>query len=103
MAMLGMSEIESARSALIELQSEVRNFREIVDSIVKSFEVNEVVKSLYESGKFGAETKQKIDKISFGVDKYCDTILNGSDGLINRTRDFLDQQESLNQNGGYHG
>lgn len=99
MELLSTREIQIIRDNLIEMKEEISNFKEMVDAIVESFERNEVVQSLYQSGKFGEESQTKVKKIKNGIETYCNTVLYNSDGLFARTYQFLDRQEELNQKG----
>lgn len=95
MELLTNSEIARIRDYLEEFKEETTRLRSDLTEIIRSFESNEVVQSLYESGKFGQEEEEKIRKIKIGVDEYCN-ILMGEKGLMNETTNYLDTQEQYN-------
>lgn len=85
-----------------QLYDELEEFnREFIDmytgisTVVASFEKNDVVRSLYESGRFGQEEKEKLEKLKKGLKKYYDMI-SEKDGLVINTKQFLEEQRRLN-------
>lgn len=99
MVLLDNASIQECRDELIVLKEQIAYVKQAVETVIKSFENNDIVKSLYSSGKFGAEEQEKIKRIRDGINKYCNTLLYNSDGLFIRTYQFLDEQEALNQKG----
>lgn len=90
--------IKAIREELSETKIKMIVFKDSLKEIINSFENNEIVQSLYASGRFGEQEKEKIMAIQKGVEKYY-AILNEADGLFPRTSKFLEEQRYLNEKG----
>ena len=62
---------------------------------MKRFDSNPIVQSFYESGNYGREIKEELDKIMTGFKKYVDILYDGNNGLIAKTREFVEAQKEL--------
>lgn len=99
MELLADYQINNIEHDLQNFEKNVNSLRHTIDLVIKSFESNEVVQSLYVSGRFGADEQEKIRKIRDGVNKYYD-IINGEGGLVPKTYNYLQKQRDLNARGG---
>ena len=98
MQLLSNGTIAEVRSEIDNFEKQVEELHDATVKIINSFENNTIVKSLYESGRFGKEEQDKIIKIKEGIEKYHDLLIDGS-GLIPQTYSFLEEQAALNDKG----
>ena len=100
MDLLTDEKISYIREDLANFEKQVTVFRNDLDEIISSFDSNDVVQSLYASGKFGQQEEEYIREIRKGVEDYYNLLTSGN-GLINQTKKYLNEQENLNAKGGY--
>lgn len=91
---LSNEDLESINEKLNRIKGCIDNFESDVNSSLNTFNNNPVVQSLYDSGQFGREMENEIQKIKDGVSKYFNTI-SGTGGLIERTKSIIESQKEL--------
>ena len=94
--LLGKDEITRIHYCLNNFDAEgIGLYVRSVNAMIKSFEDQNVVQSLYATGKFGEDTKQKLENYVSIINNFRDSYL-GEGGLVAQTKNYLNQVEEEN-------
>lgn len=96
--MLNEEKLELIRLNVNNFKNGIDNYKNALTKVINSFNDIEIVDQFYSSGTFGQEQKAKLESLLAGITKYTDSIM-GSDGLADRTINFVNRQEDLINNG----
>ena len=96
--MLGPEEIRIIRTCLANFDAEgIGLYVSSVNSIIRAFDNQDIVQSLYSTGKFGTDTKEKLQNYVKIINEFRATYL-GTDGLVEQTKVYLASvEEEINK------
>ena len=69
-----------------------------VETLIESFNNQEVVQEFYIVGNFGEKQRQELINIKEGLKEFKELIFK-SGGLVDKTNEFVEKARSLNENG----
>lgn len=95
MEILSLEDLNTLKEKLAEFNGEVLRFYEQYDNAIKAFETNETVKSLFSSGNYGETLKLKLQDIRKLMQKYFQSISDGSGSLVGQTNKYISEQLDL--------
>ena len=94
--LLGPQEIGKIRSCITNFDAEgIGLYVHSVEAIINAFEDQNVVQSLYATGKFGEDTKQKLEDYVKIINNFRQSYL-GEGELVDQTKKYLDAVEEEN-------
>ncbi len=94
--MLGPQEISSIRRCMTNFDSEgIGLYVRSVKAMIDAFEDQNVVQSLYATGKFGEDTKGKLENYVKIINDFRESYL-GEGGLVEQTHKYLNTVEEEN-------
>lgn len=97
--MLGPDEIRIIRTCLANFDAEgISLYVRSVNAIIRAFDDQDVVQSLYNTGKFGTDTKEKLQNFVKIINEFRATYL-GTDGLVEETKAYVAAVEEDNNKG----
>ena len=91
-SIISNSDIEKVQSYIIDLQRQFSEHVTNMNKVITGFSNEEIVKSFYESGNYGQEVKERLEKLKDGLLRYHDNI----EYIVAKTKDFLNEQWTLN-------
>ncbi len=94
--LLGPEQIREIRGCLNNFDSEgVELYVASINSMIKAFENQEIVQSLYATGKFGEGTKEKLEEFVKIINNFRASYI-GNSGLCEQTSKYLEEVEEAN-------
>ncbi len=87
--MLGPDEIRIIRTCLANFDAEgIGLYVQSVNAIIRAFDDKDFVQSLYNTGRFGTDTKEKLQNFVKIINEFRATYL-GTDGLVEETKAYV--------------
>lgn len=94
--LLGEDDLNRLSVHLTNFDSEgVAFYVQSIEAMISAFDNQEIVQSLYASGKFGAGTKEKLESFLKILNDFRETY-RGEGGLIDLTRNYINQVREEN-------
>ena len=94
-AILSHRNIEEVRSELNDFINNIDSFCDELKKVLQRFSNEEIVRSLFESGNFGAEQEAYLMNLANQIEKFRNQMIQDSDGAIRKSIEFLNNQENL--------
>ena len=94
-AILSLNNIQDARRELQDFVNNIDLFCNELKDVLNRFSNEEIVRSLFESGKFGSKQEEYLLNLVNQIERFRDRMINDSDGAIRKSVEFLNNQEAL--------
>ncbi len=95
---LSIEELEAIRNSLKVIRDSSDNYLLSIQTVINSFDNQDVVQSFYSSGKFGQAQKERLQEIYKAVQDYTD-VITSAHGLIYETTRYTWEQQELREQG----
>lgn len=95
---LSSEDIQIIENNMKEFSSDVDSYLSNFETLIESFNNQEVVQEFYIVGNFGEQQRQELINIKEGLKEFKELIFK-SGGLVDKTNEFVEKARSLNENG----
>ncbi len=94
-AILSQGDIQTTRENLNTFTTKLDDYTTTMNKVVELFSNQDIVQSLFVSGRFGQEQQQYLENLTKALNEFHQSMINDSDGVIRMSQQFLDNQEAL--------